>query len=137
MLVLLIVYLLIVEPLAQRRALLERGVTSQRELLAWMQQAVVPLRGSAGAPVASRNESLFAVVDRSARGSALAGALQRVQPEGDSNVRVWFNDAAFDELVRWLAALQREHGVAVGGLTVERAEGAGLVNARVTLERSP
>ena len=136
-LLVLIVYLLVVEPLVQRRALLERGVASQRELLTWMQQAVVPLRNGAGQRVQSRGESLFAVVDRSARGSALAGALQRVQPEGNTNVRVWFNDAAFDELVRWLAALQREHGVAVGGLTVERADCAGLVNARVTLERSP
>lgn len=134
---LLLVYLLVVEPLQQRRDTLERGIASQRELLAWMHEAVVPLRGNAAQPVASRGQSLFAVVDRSARGSALAGALQRVQPEGNGAVRVWLGDAPFDELVRWIGALQREHAVAVGALSVERAEGAGLVNARLTLERTP
>jgi general secretion pathway protein M len=135
--VLLLAYLLVVEPLQQRRAMLERGVIAQRELLTWMRDAVVPLRGNTTAPPDSRGESLFAVVDRSARATVLAGALQRVQPEGQGNVRVWFEDAPFDDLVRWTAALQREHGVSVNTLSVERTDSAGLVNARVTLERTP
>ncbi|MEX0899964.1 MAG: type II secretion system protein M [Gammaproteobacteria bacterium] len=135
--VLLLAYLLVVEPLQQRRAVLERGVVAQRELLAWMRDAVVPLRGNTSAPADSRGQSLFAVVDRSARATVLAGALQRVQPEGQGNVRVWFNDAPFDDLVRWIATLQREHGITVNTLSVERVDTAGLVNARVTLERTP
>lgn len=134
--VLLLVYLLVIEPLQQRRAVLERGVIAQRELLTWMRDAVVPLRGNASAPNDNRGQSLFVVVDRSARATVLAGALQRVQPEGQGNVRAWFNDAPFDDLVRWIATLQREHGVTVNTLSVERADTAGLVNARVTLERS-
>lgn len=134
--VLLLVYLLVIEPLQQRRAVLERGVVAQRELLTWMRDAVVPLRGNTAAPDDNRGQSLFVVVDRSARATVLAGALQRVQPEGQGNVRAWFNDAPFDDLVRWIATLQREHGVTVNTLSVERADAAGLVNARVTLERS-
>ena len=132
---LLLVYLLVVEPLQQRRAMLERGVVAQRELLGWMRDAIVPLRGGTTAPAGSRGQSLFAVVDRSARATVLAGALQRVQPEGQASVRVWFEDAPFDDLVRWVAALQREHGVTVNTLSVERTDTAGLVNARLTLER--
>ncbi len=135
--VLLLVYLLVIEPLQQRRAVLERGVVAQRELLSWMRDAVVPLRGSSATPANSRGQSLFAVVDRSARTTVLAGALQRVQPEGQGNVRVWFEDAPFDDLVRWTATLQREHGISVNTLSVERTDSAGLVNARVTLERTP
>ncbi len=134
---LLLAYLLVIEPLQQRRAVLERGVVAQRELLAWMRDAVVPLRGSTTTPADSQGQSLFAVVDRSARATVLAGALQRVQPEGQGNVRVWFEDAPFDDLVRWVATLQREHGITVNTLSVERADTAGLVNARVTLERGP
>lgn len=134
---LLLVYLLVIEPLQQRRALLERGVVAQRELLTWMRDAVVPLRGNTDAPANSRGQSLFAVVDRSARATVLAGALQRVQPEGQGSVRVWFDDASFDDLVRWIATLQREHGVSVNALAVQRTDTAGLVNARLTLERSP
>lgn len=135
-LILLLAYLLIIEPLQQRRAVLERGVAAQRELLAWMRDAVVPLRGAA-APADSRGQSLFAVVDRSARTTVLAGALQRVQPEGQGNVRVWFENAPFDDLVRWVATLQREHGITVNTLSIERTDAAGLVTARLTLERGP
>lgn len=135
--VLLLAYLLVVEPLQQRRAVLERGVVAQRELLAWMHTAVVPLRGDTTAPSSSRGQSLFAVVDRSARATVLAGALQRVQPEGQGNVRVWFNDAPFDDLVRWIATLQRDHGITVNTLSIERTDTAGLVSARLTLERAP
>lgn len=135
--VLLLAYLLVVEPLQQRRAMLERGVVAQRELLTWMRDAVVPLRGNTGESENGRGQSLFAVVDRSARATVLAGALQRVQPEGQGNVRVWFEDAPFDDLVRWIATLQREHGVAVNTLAVQQTDTAGLVNARLTLERSP
>lgn len=135
--VLLLGYLLVIEPLQQRRAVLERGVVAQRELLAWMRDAVMPLRGNPTSPSDSRGQSLFAVVDRSARATVLAGALQRVQPEGQGNVRVWFDDAPFDDLVRWIAALQREHGITVNTLSVERADEAGLVDARLTLERTP
>lgn len=134
-LLLLLAYLLIIEPLQQRRAVLERGVVAQRELLAWMRDAVVPLRGATTAPADSRGRSLFAVVDRSARATVLAGALQRVQPEGQGNVRVWFENAPFDDLVRWVATLQREHGITVNTLSIEQTDTAGLVTARLTLER--
>lgn len=132
----LVAYLAVVEPLLERRAYLERSVAAQRATLAWMKQAVAPLEGAQPAQRAGANGSLFAVVDRSARATVLAGPLQRVQPEGDGNVRVWFEDAPFDDLVRWLGTLQSEHAITVRAMSVERTAAAGRVDARLTLERA-
>lgn len=132
--VLTIIYLAVVEPLAERRAQLEQGVAAQRTLLAWMNEVEDQVR-PVGAQLVGNGDSLFATIDRSARATALAGALQRVQPEGQQTVRVWLDNAQFDELVRWIGALEREHRIMVSVLTVERTQESGLVNARLTLER--
>lgn len=133
-LLLTVIWLAVVEPLQQRRAMLERGVPVQRELLTWMQDAAPRLR-DAGPARAAAGQSLFAVVDRSVRATPLGGAVQRLQPEGQASVRVWLENAAFDDLVRWLGTLEREHGVSPSAIAVERTDSAGLVNARVTLDR--
>lgn len=130
------IYVFVLEPLIARKAMLERQVIAQEQLLQWMQATASSstLRGSDSTD--ERTESLFALVDRSARGTALAGALQRIQPEGQSVVRIWLDNASFDELVRWVATLERDHGVVVTVLAVERASEPGRVTARLTLERA-
>lgn len=122
-------YLLAVEPVLERRAALERGVAAQQELLGWMRAQT-----GGDAPTA-RAESLFASVDRSARQTALAGSIQRIQPEGQTIVRVWLDAAPFDELVSWVARLDHEHGITVSALAVDRGTEPGKVGARLTLER--
>lgn len=128
-----VVWMAVVEPLQQRRAQMEQGVATNRALIAWMNQVGGSL--GAGPRRVGNGDSLFAAVDRSARATALAGSLQRVQPEGQTTVRVWLDNAPFDELVRWVGALERDQGIAVSALSVERTQTAGLVNARLTLER--
>ncbi|MCA1798806.1 MAG: type II secretion system protein M [Xanthomonadaceae bacterium] len=132
--VLLIAYIAVVEPLAQRRAQLEQGVAAQRTLLAWMNEVAGQV-SPPGAQQVGSGDSLFATVDRSARATVLAEALQRLQPEGQQTVRVWLDNAQFDELVRWIGTLEREHRIMVSVLTIERTQESGLVNARLTLER--
>lgn len=128
-----ILYVAAIEPVLEHRAMLERGIAAQRELVDWMRGVAGDVE--TGAAANGAGGSLFAVVDRSVRGTPLAGAVQRVQPEGAGTVRVWLDGAGFDELVRWIAALERQHGIGVSSLSVERGSGPGLVNARLTLER--
>ncbi len=128
-----VLYVAAVEPVLEHRAMLERGVVAQRELVTWM-RGIAADQGS-GAPAAGAGGSLFAVVDRSVRATALAGAVQRVQPEGTGTVRVWLDGADFDELVRWIAVLDRQYGIGVSSLSVERGLAPGSVNVRLTLDR--
>lgn len=126
-----LVWALALNPLAQRRAELQRAVPEQRALLAWMESLPTGSQNRTGAV----QGSLFAVVDRSARATALAGTLSRVQPEGAATVRVWFDDAPFNDLVIWLAVLERDHGIHVTAMAVDRTAAPGRVSARLTLAR--
>lgn len=123
---------LLLNPMAAHRAELARAVPEQRAFLAWMNT----LSANPGRPAGATQGSLFGVVDRSARATALAGTLSRIQPEGADTVRVWFDDAPFNDLVGWLAVLQREHGVQVTAFAVDRTATPGRVSARLTLSRS-
>jgi len=45
-----------------------------------------------------------------------------------------FENAAFDELIKWLAIIEAEHGLSVNEINIEKTESTGLVNVRVFLE---
>lgn len=127
-------------PLAHARARLAEDVASQRSDVAWMRQALGEARelhaqGARGR-ADRQGKSLLALADVSARGAGLAGALKRVEPTSGNSVRVSFDTANFDTLVDWLDALSRDYGVQVTDLSVDKVEGLGLVNARVTLQDS-
>jgi general secretion pathway protein M len=89
---------------------------------------------SAQAGADRQGKSLLALADVSARGAGLANALKRVEPAGPRSVRVSFEVANFDALIGWIETLARDYGVQASDLSIDRAEGLGLVNARVTLE---
>ena len=133
---LLLIYSLILDPFVQEMARMEQGVAADRELLAWMEQSAQQfnaLRGNGGGKSGSGG-SLLSLVDASAKKNGLGGALKQVKPEA-SGVRLRFEQASFDDMVRWLGRLGSEQGVGVIALTLERLPEAGQVNATVVLER--
>ncbi len=129
-------YFALWQPLMDARKTVQREVQQQRELLHWMRMAASEaqaLRGSANpAGKGLGGQSLLSLVDRSAKQQGLGDAMKRVEPDG-GEVRVWFEEAAFDRLVGWLQKLAREHGVKVVSATIERGEASGLVDARLRL----
>jgi len=134
----LLVWALVWIPLARTRASLAANVTQQRADLAWMRQALAQARtlGAQGARgnVARQGKSLLALADATARADGLGDALKRVEPTGPVSVRVSFEIADFDTLSNWMDALARDYGVSVTDFSADKAEGLGLVNARVTLQ---
>ena len=139
LLVLLLLWLLLLAPLSSSRAELKGRIAIQEEDLAWMQRAAAQVRGvmmADGAGARGGGASPLAAVDNTARQLGLAGALQRVEPSGSREVRVWLESAPFDDLLRWLALLQSAHAIEVSEIVVEPDRGgAGLVGARLTLIR--
>jgi general secretion pathway protein M len=134
----LLVWVLAWIPLSRTRIDLTSRVVQQRADLAWMRQALGQARelrahGAQG-NVARQGKSLLALADATARGSALGDALKRVEPTGPASVRVTFEIVDFDALSDWMDALARDYGVSVTDFSAEKAEGLGLVNARVTLQ---
>jgi general secretion pathway protein M len=134
-LLLLLLYSAVLAPISRELQRLEQGVAADRELLAWMEQSAVQvkqLRGNGGGQRGS-GQSLLSLVDASAKQNGLGGALKQVKPEG-SGVSLRFEEASFDDMVRWLGRLGTEQGVGVTTLTLERLPLSGRVNATVVLE---
>jgi general secretion pathway protein M len=129
-------WLAIWEPLVESRELWRTRVASAETDLAWMRAAAARLQasGPVAAAVPDDGRSLLARVDASAREAGLGSALLRVEPIATGQVRVTFEQAGFDALMAWLEALSQAHGVRVTELSAQRADGVGLVDARVSLE---
>ncbi|MFP4160864.1 MAG: type II secretion system protein GspM [Ectothiorhodospira sp.] len=125
-------------PLTERVARMQESVAELRADLAWMQAAAEAVRSARGQedapPPDPGDRSLLGVVDATARDAGLGGALRRVQPEGNGTVRVWLEEAPFDDTVQWLDRLKRRHGVRIASLVVDRQAQEGRVNARIVLE---
>ncbi len=137
LLILFLLYVAIWVPLQGSRARLLAQTEEQRATLRWMQQSAAEIRQlsarGAGRQVAT-GQSLLGLIDQTARSERLAEAVKRVQPDGTNSVRVWLENAAFDDVMRWLGTLEQRHGVAIDTLNVERGEQPGRVAARLTLQ---
>lgn len=134
-------YLLVWEPWQDSLERLRGTVAARRADVAWMRQAAADLQrlqsaGEAPQATARGGRSLLTVVDQSARSAGLSQAVKRVEPQGGDKVRVWLEQAGFDEMIRWVNVLEREQGVRVDSAVVERHADAGRVDARLVLREA-
>lgn len=131
-----LVYVWVWEPLAEARAAERERIAHQQALLNWL-EGVAPLAERLRRDGAGRRDlggrSLLGLADETARAAGLAGAMARIEPTGDDEVRVWLEDADFVTVMGWLEDFSRSRPVQVSQLQVDRAEGEGRVNVRVTL----
>lgn len=132
---------LIWHPLAAKRAELRDSVDAQRRDLAYVRVAAAEVERLRAAGTHSRADrqgrSLLALADATARAGGLEGALRRVEPVGAASVRVSFEFARFDALIDWVEGLTRDYGIEATDFSADRADGVGLVNARITLQDAP
>lgn len=134
-LVLLLLYVLVWEPVVGNYAALRENVAAQKQTLAWMQQSaaeVQSLRRASGGSQGLGGRSLLAVVDQSARSDGLGSAIKRIEPDGTKGVKVWLEGVAFDPMILWLGKLAKTWQIETSIITIE-PQGGGRVNARLTL----
>jgi len=135
-LLVLLLYLMIWEPIASNYQALNEGVAEQKKTLVWMKQAAAELkllqRSGSGTARGLGGRSLLAVVDQSARSGGLGPAIKRIEPEGGKGVKVWLEGVAFDPMILWLGKITRTYQIETSIITIE-PQGAGRVNARLTL----
>jgi general secretion pathway protein M len=135
-LVLLFIYVLMIDPLTSAYAELQDNVAHQKQTLLWMQQSARQVQGlkrsSSGPATGLGGRSLLAVVDQSARSGGLGSAIKRIEPEGSKSVKVWLEQASFDQMILWLGQLTRAYQVEPDAITIEPL-GEGRVNVRLTL----
>jgi len=133
-----IVWTLIWEPLHDARRSMVEQIAGQRALLDWLDRIepeVEQLRANPDPRPSLEGESTLAVIDRGARAAGLAGALKRIEPGGGDEIRVVFEQAAFPDLMRWLAETVAVRPLAVVRLSADRV-GPGRVESVVVLRRT-
>ncbi len=77
--------------------------------------------------------SLLVIIERTAQSKNLKSSLQKVQPEGQDGVRVWVENAAFDQLIDWLALLENKNTIYVSEIIIEKQKEPGRINSRMLL----
>jgi general secretion pathway protein M len=139
--VLMLGWALVWHPLALKRAELAQTIDAQRRDLAYVRVAGAEVDRLRAAGTRARGDrqgrSLLALADATARAGGLESALRRVEPLGATSVRVSFEFASFDALIGWIESLTRDYGIEATDVSADRADGVGLVNARVTLQDAP
>lgn len=137
-LLIMMLYLMIWEPVMNGVKDAQENVVRQEKLLGWMQDAgteVKRLRGSSVVPgQLQAGQSLLSLIDSSAKTAGLGNQVKRVKPEGDNKVRIWLDDVAFDEMVKWLENLAQKYGVQVESTVIDKANMNGRVNASLVLQ---
>ncbi len=123
---------ILVAPLHQFNKNAQAGFRHEQDTLAWM-QANRALVGTGGGAVGTRpaGASLLALANQSAKGVGIS--FKRYEPNGDKGLNLWLEKVPFNQVVTWLAALEREYGVIAVDFSASRRDEAGLVDVRVSL----
>ncbi len=101
----------------------------QAELMTYMSDNARRLQAG-GSPASGGAQSLLTIVGDVARGQQLR--LSRLQPEGEGSITVVMDDEAFDNIVRFIDVLEREHGLAMRQVTIDR-KAPGRASARLVI----
>jgi len=141
-LLVMILYLVVWEPIAKDNEALRSSYQSSQQLIDWMEDAAEEAKAlqakiqASGPSGGSSNQSLLGIIDRTAKRDKLGSSVKRVQPDGKTGARVWLENAVFNDLIKWLENLQHKEGIRLVTTVIEKQEEAGLVNARLVFERS-
>ncbi len=117
---------------------LRSGVATAEKNLIWMKQAQKEVKQSNSRrrirkPRSLKGRSLLGVVDKTRATSQIPDA-KRIEEEGNNGVRVSIENASFDKLILWFGLLQRQYGVDVTDLVVDKQDAKGIVNVRLIMQ---
>jgi len=104
------------------------------QILAWMQANEADARNLQAQPTKNTNpsgQSLLSLATQQAQSNNLS--FKRFEPFGEGGLRVWLDDAPFNNLLQWLTQLQQQNGVLVKQVNINRATQTGRVSAKLEL----
>ncbi|MDM8558477.1 type II secretion system protein M [Candidatus Parabeggiatoa sp. HSG14] len=131
-------YFMLWEPLITHSKQLEKIVTAQTATLHWMQAASIEIqqlrRQSHSSSAKTPRQSLLSLIDESTRSGILSKTNKRIEPKGEREVRVNFENVSFTELMRWLGKLYNQHQVQISTISIEGQHVPDKVKVRLTLK---
>lgn len=131
----LILYLAVIQPLIGAHAHLERSVQSDRSLLVYMNDSAGRLKNIAPASSgpAHLTGSVFSTVSSAAQDKSIHNAVQRLEQANNGGVRLTLTAVPFDALITWLQKLATEKGIVAESANIQGAQAPGTVNVSLTL----
>jgi general secretion pathway protein M len=132
------VYLAVLHPYFASKKRLADDIQSRQALIAWMGPAAAQLQALRGQQPSSipANQSLLAVVSRSAGDAGFAASVKQAQTNSDGSVRLQLQAVGFDSMIRWLGSLRRQYGISVREMNAQRGAAPGVVDATLTFVAS-
>lgn len=134
LLLLVVLWLLVWEPVTERRAATIADIQHYSAELAWMEQVAGQVKRRAKQTGTGQKTtaggSVLTLLEVSASAAGLRKSIERIQPEG-TGARLWLEETAADALLAWLGELEQRHGLQVTQLAVDAGASPGMVSARV------
>lgn len=132
-----ILYLGIWEPLNKAHTKREADLATAQALAQRLEVIAATVQGSRanGTPAIDSSASLLSAVDQASKSGTLGKPLSRIQPEGDSEVKVWIDGVNFEALIRWISELEGHYGISIRTADIDKDTLPGQVNARLSLVR--
>ncbi len=101
----------------------------QQQTLAWMDSNSSLIRR---APEKKAVDSLLGTANQLSQRFNIQ--FKRFEPVGENGVSLWIEQIPFNTMIEWLAQLEKEYGITVQEIAVERGEDGASINARLVLE---
>jgi general secretion pathway protein M len=124
--------LILIQPVLGQRQQLIEDVALAKEDLAWMQQAVEKIPAGSTGAVKALKGSIVTYVDGQIARSGLKKNLQQMTPILKDSVRVRFSDVDFNQLLKFLLAL--EASIEIEEVRILPQSDEGVVNASLILK---
>ncbi|MEL7025224.1 MAG: type II secretion system protein GspM [Pseudomonadota bacterium] len=130
------IYLYVIEPVMLKHDAKAREVENKIELIGDADRYLASRGGSTASPTGGGAEdSLTLIVANTARANGLGSAYTSSSPTGNDAIRVNFENAGFDDLVRWLGILSNAHNLNVSQARMTDRSEVGRVDASFVLQR--
>lgn len=135
-LVLAFLYFVVWLPSHQYKVDSHKGLDSARQTLVFVKENIAVAKSVAASNQVAQTGQIdpqTMVSKVSALGKKRGIELKRFEPSGDNRIRIWIEDMPFNAMVQWLQELEKQHGLKVAELSLDRDDKAGLVNARLLI----
>lgn len=126
-----ILLLMVILPLHHFNSDAIANYRAQQETLAWMQNNRAQVAASTN-NARKPGDSVLTVANQTAR--TLGLSFKRYEPNGERGVNLWLEQVPFDQVIKWLDALERDYGVIAVDFSASRRNETGLVDVRLVLQ---
>lgn len=138
--IVIIFWMLIVDPLITNHTKLNKIIISQQKSLETMQSQsiqVKQLQQRDSKPVASSSGNPQQLVERSLQTWRLKSKLERMQSQGANGVRLSLKNVNADRAIRFLYELEDKYALSITNLVINNdKKDAGFADVRLTIKRN-